>query len=231
LWLSIVTNAAGRVGGMNFVLACTRNLYGYVRVTIHSILKYNPDSTVYLFAEDDTVPGIDDERVKIIKAPEMDLGMNTENNWTVMAFVRLFIAKFLPIDKCLYLDVDTIVRKNLCDLYDLDIQDYDCAAVKETLKENYYNSGVLLMNLKRIRNAHDNDAIALLRKEKLMYPDQDAINRTWDIMQIGPTYNSCGFTVECDDPHIKHYPATPKGWNHRGTNWHWWMEMENEVNG
>ena len=65
-------------------------------------------------------------------------------------------------DKIIYCDVDTVIIKDLSPLFNLGINNYCIAGVKENrdsayckmlkIKNNtYFNAGVLLMNLKKIR--------------------------------------------------------------------------------
>ncbi|MCE5255216.1 MAG: glycosyltransferase family 8 protein [Spirochaetaceae bacterium] len=111
-------------------------------------------------------------------------------------YYRLLAYKFLPkeVGKILYLDPDILVINNLHRLYDTDISDYLFAASyhrrmlsKEFNKvrlnaydmQEYYNSGVLLMNVDRQRSEMDErkifDFIARY-KNRLVLPDQDVLN-------------------------------------------------------
>ena len=95
---------------------------------------------------------------------------------TVGAFYRLFTPVIFPpdIEKIIYLDSDIIVNLDLKELWQLELGDKVFAAVPEisngidikncsTLcfegyvkSENYFNSGVLFMNLKILRGEEDN---------------------------------------------------------------------------
>ena len=114
---------------------------------------------------------------------EMLVGANMDTNYTPYIFLRLFADEIKEIpDKILYLDADIVVYGNLKDLYDLDISEYDFAASKDYfgrwfIDYRYLNSGVLLMNLKRMR---ENGSLAKCRKmcveKKMLLPDQTALN-------------------------------------------------------
>ena len=61
------------------------------------------------------------------------------------------ISDFVEEDKALYLDYDVLVTKNLDDLFEIDLQDYPLAAVRDYGGKVYYdqemfNTGVLLIN-------------------------------------------------------------------------------------
>lgn len=114
---------------------------------------------------------------------EMLVGANMDTNYTPYIFLRLFADEVeeLP-DKVLYLDADIVVYDNLKKLYDIDISKYDFAASKDYLGKwfidyRYLNSGVLLMNLKKMR---EEGSLAKCRemcvKQKMLLPDQTALN-------------------------------------------------------
>ena len=107
------------------------------------------------------------------------------------AIYKFSIPKILDkLDKVLYLDGDIIVKKDLCELYNCGLENNYIGAVKDTIglskslyrlfmNQNafYFNSGVLLMNLKKMRN--DNVTEKLLEYRKKEYNelmDQDALN-------------------------------------------------------
>lgn len=121
-------------------------------------------------------------------------------------YYRLLACKFLPteIDKALYLDPDIIVLNELRTLYQLDLTGYLYAAayhkrvpMKEINKlrlnasemEEYFNSGVLLMNLQRQREKVNEEEIysfVAKYKNRLIMPDQDILNSLYakGIMKI-----------------------------------------------
>lgn len=117
-------------------------------------------------------------------------------HYTREMYYRLLAFKFLPedLDRILYLDPDILVINPIRQLYDLDIEKYfyaaayhDILSIKEINKirlrhyeiDAYYNSGVLLMNLKLHRKFIKEEAIYdFVRKHhsKLIMPDQDVLN-------------------------------------------------------
>ncbi len=86
-------------------------------------------------------------------------------------------------DKLLYLDVDLLFQHDISLLYDIDVKGYEYAAARDhygkyLLNPNYINAGVLLLNMKRIKETClFGKARELLRKKKLLFADQDAIYR------------------------------------------------------
>ncbi len=107
---------------------------------------------------------------------------------------RLFVDKILPsdIDKVLYLDCDLIVNNSLEPLWSIDISDCPIAAVEDMWsgkddnyirlgydkKYGYFNSGVLLINLKwwRENNICNNFIEYLKCHDNLKFVDQDILN-------------------------------------------------------
>lgn len=115
---------------------------------------------------------------------EMMEGKNLKTHYTPYIFLRLFADRIpeLP-DKILYLDVDIVCYKDILEIYKKDITKYDFAAAidyfgKWFISYNYVNSGVLLMNLKRLR---ENGLLTKCRKmcleKKMLLPDQSALNK------------------------------------------------------
>ena len=114
---------------------------------------------------------------------------------TQSAYYRLFLTKILPanLDKVLYLDGDIIVRHSLLPLWNTDLNDFALAAVidyeedtmsfyerlKYPRRYSYFNSGVLLINLRYWRSHNVvkvfNSYIEEHRSD-IVYHDQDVLN-------------------------------------------------------
>jgi lipopolysaccharide biosynthesis glycosyltransferase len=106
------------------------------------------------------------------------------------AYLRLFVTEYVDpkLEKLLYLDSDLIIRKDIQALWSADIDAYfAAAAVEPRFHENpgivpgepYFNSGVMLINLSRWREAGLVDQFISCAKEKfsvLPYWDQDILN-------------------------------------------------------
>lgn len=112
----------------------------------------------------------------------------THDHINYPTYFRLLLADVLPnLDKCLYLDTDIVVEKDLFDFYNLNIDDYYLAGVRAAgyqinaphnvkrlaLPEvkNYFNAGVILLNLKKIRE--DNLTSRFMQLMDMNYHDQD----------------------------------------------------------
>lgn len=110
-------------------------------------------------------------------------------------FYRLFISELLPkYDKIIYLDCDILVLGDLKELFEYNIQNYFLAGVidwecQEELRLNkkrqkeigidldiYVNAGILLMNLKLIREKQMVEIFKQQMKIKYSLADQDILN-------------------------------------------------------
>lgn len=84
-------------------------------------------------------------------------------------------------DKLLYLDIDIMIANDIRQLWDIDVTDYEYAAVKEKygcwlIRPDYFNAGMLLMNMAMIRETGLLvKARELIRTKKLLFADQSAI--------------------------------------------------------
>ena len=115
---------------------------------------------------------------------------NTPNNvehYTPYTFLRLLADQMPQIpDKILYIDTDVAFYGNVKELYEIDVDDYEIAGVKDYYGRfffalrypNYVNAGVLLFNMKKLRETKMlNRAMKLCATKKIFLLDQTAINR------------------------------------------------------
>lgn len=114
---------------------------------------------------------------------------NMETRFTPGCMLRLYAdeVKELP-DKILYLDNDVICRSDPSRFYNQPMGDKSLAGVldyyggwffrQKFYKRDYLNSGVLLLNLEKIRkNGLFRDARAMCMTKKMFMPDQSALNK------------------------------------------------------
>ena len=84
-------------------------------------------------------------------------------------------------EKLLYLDIDMMANGDISKLYNIDISEYEYAAVKEKygsviLYPDYINAGMLLLNMKKIKETGLLvKARKLIKEKKMLFADQDAI--------------------------------------------------------
>lgn len=109
---------------------------------------------------------------------------NLTSTYTPYAMIRLFADRIEGAgDKLLYLDTDIMARGDISRLYDTDITDYHIAGARDYFGKfffsfRYLNSGILLMNMKRLKE----DGVflkcrILCRDKKMLLFDQHAINK------------------------------------------------------
>ncbi len=160
--------------------------------------------------------------------------------FTASIFFRIFLADMFPeYDKGIYLDSDVIVLGDISELYEMDLGDNIIAACPDfSIRglpafvdgfenavgvpiEQYINSGILLMNLKMMRDVKFSDHFLELMNTyhfDTIAPDQDYINamcygkilyldECWDAMPpVG------GGRPLLEDPKIIHYNLFFKPW-------------------
>ncbi|MBQ9780571.1 MAG: lipopolysaccharide biosynthesis protein [Clostridia bacterium] len=99
--------------------------------------------------------------------------------------IRLFADRVAEMpDKLLYLDVDILFNRDIHLLYDTDVSDFEYAAARDhygkyLINPNYVNAGVLLFNLRRMKETGLlTKARSLIKTKKLVFADQSAIIRS-----------------------------------------------------
>lgn len=114
---------------------------------------------------------------------------NMETRFTPYCMLRLFVDKIPEIKgKILYLDTDVVCRKDCTEFYNQDISKHELVGVldyygkwffkKNIFKFDYINSGVLLLNLNKIRETKLFEKCRkMCMNEEMFMPDQSAINK------------------------------------------------------
>lgn len=127
------------------------------------------------------------ERVDVTEEYEREFkGCPNEDAYCSPYTLLRLLADLLPCipDKLLYLDVDILFRRDISLLYDIDVEDYEYAAARDhygkyLVNPNYINAGVLLLNMRKIRETGlFEKARELIRHRKLVFADQSAIYRS-----------------------------------------------------
>ena len=197
----------------------------------------------------------------------------TINHFTKAAYFRFFIPDILKqYDKAIYIDCDLIVNHDLKDLFDIDMNSYCIGAIidfwlqfsiynddnkKQYLTkilgmkrpEKYFNSGVMLLDLKKLRSTNFTQK-CIERLEKIKNPryvDQCIINSIFDgdffffvlkwNVQCNVIYDienfenkiplqlAKQFLASKDNAYIIHYCSGNKPWNKVGKEHYelWWQ--------
>ena len=172
-----------------------------------SLLKSNPDCLFDVYLLNTSVTFDDTALTRrllspcgnliLVNADDIKLeGAPTTSRYPKEIYYRIFAARYLPksLDRVLYLDPDLIVNGSVKELYSTNLDNYFFAAASHTgsflttfnslrldMDENspYINSGVMLMNLERLRREQNYEEVFDFiekRKKLLLLPDQDIIS-------------------------------------------------------
>lgn len=192
---------------MNLLVTLNEAYLPYLNTLLSSVIYHNSNTyfTVYLLhtsIREETVgetKRILGECGELVMIEADGHGLDdapTTDRFPKEMYYRIFAAKYLPesVDKVLYLDPDIIVNGSLRELYEMPIGNYYFAAashngvmmrlfngIRLNLKCGcpYINSGVLLINLKLLREEQKlDDVFKYIQKKRrrLLLPDQDVIS-------------------------------------------------------
>ena len=175
-------------------------------VMIHSVCKNNMDQEVrFHVIVDESVTEEDKEDIREVAEKntvqyymvncQAFSSMPLLPNISYATYYRLLIPQILSEDihKVLFLDCDIIVRRSLLQLWETNIEEYALAAVIDNLDSvigtynrlkyspnlEYFNAGVLLLNLKYWRaNGIHGEIISYMKNhsESILLCDQDVLN-------------------------------------------------------
>lgn len=177
------------------VLAADYRYAEHVITTIKSVCYHNNNILFYLFNRDFPKEWFDilNQQMTVLNCKICDIKICHDmlKNYPTFAhinseatFYRYFISTFVPHDKVLYLDCDLVVNTCLDDLFDMDLQDYFVAVVKDPIAEHFhqldeFNAGVMLINNKLWKQHHITEQCLNLtqqRADTLKNGDQEILN-------------------------------------------------------
>lgn len=167
--------------------------------TVYDIYVYHPDLSEKTIKEFEkmfegtrhsiTFQYIDKKRFK--DAP------TNNKSWTEIIYYRLLIPELLPqYDKVIYSDTDVLFKRDLSEVYNTDLTDYECASpamevngedmvchkyFPENKNELIYSSGFMVMNCKKMRENNFVERIFETIKnfnDRLRFFDLDVFNIT-----------------------------------------------------
>ena len=200
------------------VYAGTRNVYDMMAASCKSLLAHTRVDQVYFLIEDDEFTQPLPDVIRTVNVSGQDYfpenGPNYDSQWTYMTLIRLALPWMLMGEsRALWLDVDTIIQKDIGELFDIDLKGNYCAMAKEPARSTdvftYHNAGVLLMDLDAMfEDSISDKCCRLVNRNKYTAPDQDAINLICqgEILELGPEWNAAGcITADVADPYIRHY--------------------------
>lgn len=140
-----------------------------------------------------------DRRVQVqfveISDPRLDQAVTTAHI-SVASYYRLYISQRVMEERCLFIDGDMIVREDVSEVYNTDLEDYYAAAVKDLgirshiseyedyakyldipSMNNYVNAGFMLFNLRKTREDKIDEQMREAISAGYKYMDQDIINK------------------------------------------------------
>lgn len=219
------------------VYAGTKNLYSDMVTAAKSLTKHSSVDEIYFLIEDDTFPYYLPPHIKTINVSDQTYFLNGCPNvykrWTYMTLMRCVLSKYLPLNQILWLDVDTVVLRNIDELWDLNIDGYYFAGTEEPEKSTsqgpYINAGVMMVNLKMLKETGMDDILVdALNRKAYNFADQDCINDICrnKIMLIPSIFNANHWTEPCENPKIRHFAAesnwreNPLLYQYRDKDWH-----------
>lgn len=161
----------------------------------------------------------------------------TRNYFSNTTYYRLFIPELYPeYDKVVYIDSDTICLSDIANLYNIDMGDNLIAAVPDGAVQaidvfkdyvervvgvadynKYFNAGVIVMNLKELREYKFQEKFLYLL-EKIRFEvaqDQDYLNRLCKgrVKLIDSSWNTMPIMgIQDKQPKIIHYNLGAKPW-------------------
>ena len=233
-------------------------------VTLHSLIKYaNPEITYYIFVLSEFISEAHWNRLKAMETDHIHLEQINVIQYMMGKDIvpsghisrettfRLLVDQLFPqYEKVLYLDADILVRSDVSRLYETDISDYVFGASRGKLfkltrqyvenflnipVDDYFNAGVLLINLKRYREEEiGKKAFHLLDGKRFLSAEQDVLNilcrgkvhlidGRWNVEWQHVTPDGIGLVTDGPrsdmlsydrDPYISHYTSKYKPWNH-----------------
>ena len=228
---------------MNIVYALTHDYYHKAVPSMKSVIDHDPKAKIYLLAEDDEVEGLPC-KVTVINVKDQQYfkpsDPNYYNPFTYINLLKVCYPSYLKCDKVIHLDADAIVCDSLEEMWKTDLTEKWFAAVPEYLGHynpfggDYYNAGVLLLNLKQMRKDHAQDELVrYLNAFQQPYADQDAWNHaahTKDIAVPLPIrYNEAPPIGMTGDPAIVHYCGMKRWWEDTRIPRHKWLDKYRDA--
>ena len=184
---------------MHVSVAADARYLPHAAAAMHSVLEHAPGAHVHLLHAEE-LPRTRELRAMADAAgglltlhrvaPARLAGLPVARELSAAMWLRVFLPELLPeVERVLYLDSDTLAMSDLRPLWDTALDDAYVAAVENVWEpwnadhparlglERYFNSGVLLLDLERMRA--DGCTAALLETAtsgRVLWPDQDALN-------------------------------------------------------
>jgi lipopolysaccharide biosynthesis glycosyltransferase len=191
--------------------------------------------------------------ISVLRVPDERLaGLPTKGFTRKATWYRIFLPELRPeLDRILYLDSDLLVLDSVVELFDSELLGNRVAAVTNVFQPNhlhrpaelglahphdYFNAGVLLMDLERMRQGDCTSALISYGRRnagRIDWRDQDVLNVVlgsrrlplhprWNVMNsfrwahAGDVFGRAHLDEACRDPAIRHFegPDDNKPWHY-----------------
>ena len=227
--------------------ASDQRYIAHLATSLHSLLIYNSEiiSNIALFTSNlpekeyiklQSIAKIFDKDIDFYEMNSLDFeGLKTNCHFQSSNYYRVLAADYIKSDICLYVDSDTVITSSLEELLEVDLNDKFIAAVQDlgypftsklgmSSSAKYFNSGVMLINLRKWREFGLREAVFEFVKNNedlILYVDQCGLNRiiNGDWAELPNTYNFQTSMLEglpdseCLAPKIIHYTGNSKPWH------------------
>lgn len=199
---------------VNIAFSFDKNYYRQAVISITSLLEVsnNVFFNIYLLVTQDIDCYIQKEIIEQLESISKNIevcyihmdqyfsNVYESRHITKASYFRLYLHKLLDIDKIIYADIDMIFKKNIADIFKIDMQEYNIAVVKDiyinlknvwdnnitsynywnkyfsSYRGYYFNAGFIILNLKQIRKLCIDDELLFLLNCQFNYHDQDILN-------------------------------------------------------
>lgn len=193
---------------MKYAAYCgTRGIYDDMEIAAKSLIANSSVDEVHFIIEDAEFPR---ELPDIIKCHDMSGqtffrpdGPNMKSGFTYMAMMRIALCHVLPkADMVLSLDADTVCVRNIDDVWQLPMENEYFASTPEWHRSSnglqYCNFGVVLYNLKKMRDGKSDECIETLNRRRFTWVEQDVGSYLCQghITEMPAEYNANNWTIK-----------------------------------
>lgn len=229
------------------------NYIPFMTITLKSIVDHSKKNIIYeIYVIHSGLSAESKRRVKAVtnkknfvfhfvnvflKVQNLAIRLDVRDYYTSSTYYRLFLPDLFPqISKAIYIDSDIVVREDIANLFNIDLEDKLLGVVPdgsvqiypEFIKyvetviavdhKEYFNAGVLLMNFKGLRAfKFEQKCFKLLSKVSFkVAQDQDILNfiTKGKVKFIDPRWNVMPLGEKVEDPYLVHYNLILKPWKH-----------------
>ena len=191
---------------MNIVYCIDSNVIDYFNNSVKSVLNYNPNAKIIVITSDESID-VPYDTIRFTPPTDQYKFNGTRDRISESAYFRIHLPEILKdYDKCLYIDADTLCFNSLEELYNTEVEyiggceEIDNRWIRMQKSQlnipKYINSGVLLMNLKNLRDDNFTEKCITSIKDIKCSPwfhDQTVINAVYNdkITILDRIYNWC----------------------------------------